>query len=325
MKVSGAPGCFEVGTSGAKTTTIGTWLSESIKTKKYIQTAQKIFGHLYDEPLTTTYQAEETNNIVIMDTEGLNHQTEYGDSYDVVTITPNTLIAENIFLVVVNRANPKEIKDLLNVIANAAQKAFGGFEHRNYRPFNRLTIIINKCQEISLDETEVLREFEDEYPTLIRQLKLFFNEGPNIVALPTLQWDNQYKPDFEADNFFLTFDHIRKAQKDSSEAMMTGLAKISELIIQSSLKDFSLPCDNFEDTMSDLYEITTGEDIDIGDLDYKWSLQKAKNKLHDYVIKFNLDNIGLTDAFIFNVCPRMDTILFRCFETAIQSSCHNSD
>ena len=258
-----------------------------------------------------------------MDTEGLNHQTELGESYDVVTITPNTLIAENIFLVVVNRANPKDIKDLIDVIAKAARKAHGGFEHRNGRPFNRLTIIINKCQEINLDENEVLRELEDEYPSLIRQLKLFFNEGPIIVVLPTLQWDVEDKPDFQAENFFLTFDHIRKAQKDSSEAMMTGLARISELIIQSSLKDFSLPCESFEDTMSDLYEITTGEDIDIGDLDYKWSLQRAKIQLQDHVIKFNLDNIGLPDEFIFNVCPRMDTKLFKCFENVIQLSCYS--
>ena len=48
-----------------------------------------------------------------MDTEGLNYQTKLGVNYDIVTITPNTLIAENVFLVVNDRLKPKEVMDLI--------------------------------------------------------------------------------------------------------------------------------------------------------------------------------------------------------------------
>ena len=40
--------------------------------------------------------------------EGLDYQTELGDNYDMITVLPHTLIAENVFLVVRDRLNPNE-------------------------------------------------------------------------------------------------------------------------------------------------------------------------------------------------------------------------
>ena len=49
-----------------------------------------------------------TGNLAFFDTEGLDYQTELGDNYDIVTVLPHTLIAENVFLVVRDRLNPNE-------------------------------------------------------------------------------------------------------------------------------------------------------------------------------------------------------------------------
>ena len=49
-----------------------------------------------------------TDNFAFFDTEGLDYQTELGNHYDIVTVLPHTLIAENVFLVVRDRLNPNE-------------------------------------------------------------------------------------------------------------------------------------------------------------------------------------------------------------------------
>ena len=43
------------------------------------------------------------SNLVFFDTEGLDYQTELGANYDIVTVLPHTLVAENVFLVVRDR------------------------------------------------------------------------------------------------------------------------------------------------------------------------------------------------------------------------------
>ena len=87
-----------------------------------------------------------TGNLAFFDTEGLDYQTELGDNYDIVTILPHTLIAENVFLVVTNRLNPNEIKELIDRLAEAAKKTEGTFAFRNGKLFGNLIIIVNKCQ-----------------------------------------------------------------------------------------------------------------------------------------------------------------------------------
>ena len=134
-------------------------------------------------------QPSETDNIIIMDTEGLGYRTNQGENYDIVTITPNTLIAENIFLVVNDRLKPKELGEVITKVAVAATKARGGFEHRDHKIFNRLTIIINKCQEVDLEETDVMRELKRNHKTTMAKIAKYFKHKLEVIVLPHLHWD----------------------------------------------------------------------------------------------------------------------------------------
>lgn len=110
---AGVPGLFEVGTLGAGTTTLGTWLSSTVSENDYCQFAQQTFNPLDDlteiPPLPNmTFCSNSNGNLAFFDTEGLDYQTELGENYDIVTVLPHTLIAENVFLVVRDRLNPNE-------------------------------------------------------------------------------------------------------------------------------------------------------------------------------------------------------------------------
>ena len=61
---------------------------------------------------------EKETNLVYFDTEGLDHQTELGENYDVVTLLPHTLIAENIILMVRDRLNANEVLELIDKLAD---------------------------------------------------------------------------------------------------------------------------------------------------------------------------------------------------------------
>ena len=104
------PGLFEVGTTGSGTTTLGTWLSSTLNEKDYCSFAEETFQPLEDInlPLLPDFEScnATTSNLAFLDTEGLDHQTELGDSYDVVTILPHALASENVILVVRDRLNP---------------------------------------------------------------------------------------------------------------------------------------------------------------------------------------------------------------------------
>ena len=54
------------------------------------------------------YCFNSSEHLAFIDTEGLDYQTELGDNYDLVTVLPHTLIAENVFLVVKDRLHPNE-------------------------------------------------------------------------------------------------------------------------------------------------------------------------------------------------------------------------
>ena len=155
------PGLFEVGNSNAGTTTLGTWLSSSVSSNKYCSFAETQFQPILNiesiPPLPDmNFCHNMTGNIAFFDTEGLDYQTELGDNYDIVTILPHTLIAENVFLVVTNRLNPNEIKELIDRLAEAAKKTEGTFAFRNGKLFGNLIIVVNKCQA----RVEFRAEFE---------------------------------------------------------------------------------------------------------------------------------------------------------------------
>ena len=149
---SSLPGLFEVGNVNAGTTTLGTWLSSSVKTDEYCTFAEDQFQPILEidaiPPLPDmTFCHNMTGHYAFFDTEGLDYQTELGDNYDIVTVLPHTLIAENVFLVVRDRLNPNEIKELVDRLAEAAKKTQGTFTFRNGKLFGNLIIVVNKCQE----------------------------------------------------------------------------------------------------------------------------------------------------------------------------------
>ena len=93
-----------------------------------------------------TFCKNMSGHFAFFDTEGLDYQTELGDNYDIVTVLPHTLIAENVFLVVRDRLNPNEVKELIDRLAEAAKKTEGTFTFRNGKLFGNLIIVVNKCQ-----------------------------------------------------------------------------------------------------------------------------------------------------------------------------------
>ena len=148
---SSSPGLFEVGNVNSGTTTLGTWLSSSVPTNGYCTFAEAQFQPILEietiPPLPDmTFCHNMTDNLAFFDTEGLDYQTELGENYDIVTVLPHTLIAENVFLVVRDRLNPNEVKELIDRLAEAAKKTDGTFTFRNGKLFGNLIIVVNKCQ-----------------------------------------------------------------------------------------------------------------------------------------------------------------------------------
>ena len=95
------------------TTTLGTWLSSPLQEDDYCKFAMETFepvNQIENLPALPDLQfcLNSTGNLAFFDTEGLDYQTELGDNYDMVTVLPHTLIAENVFLVVRDRLNPNE-------------------------------------------------------------------------------------------------------------------------------------------------------------------------------------------------------------------------
>ena len=145
------PGLFDVGTVDAGTTTLGTWLSSSLVENEYCFFAESQF-----QPIESidnipalpglNFCSNMTGHLAFFDTEGLDYKTELGENYDILTVLPHTLIAENVFLVVRDRLNPNEVKDLIDRLAEAAKKTEGTFTFRNGKLFGNLIIIVNKSQ-----------------------------------------------------------------------------------------------------------------------------------------------------------------------------------
>ena len=92
---------------------MGTWLSSSIDRDFYCDFANETFQPIEDlinlPSLPDLKCGNDTfGNLAFLDTEGLDYQTELGQNYDIVTILPHALAAENVFLVVRDRLNSAE-------------------------------------------------------------------------------------------------------------------------------------------------------------------------------------------------------------------------
>ena len=85
-------------------------------------------------------------HFTFLDTEGLDHQTELGQNYDIVTILPHATMSENVVLVLRDRLNANEVKEIIDKLAKAAENTRGTLSFRNGKLFGRFTIVVNKCQ-----------------------------------------------------------------------------------------------------------------------------------------------------------------------------------
>ena len=320
--VSSKPGLFEVGTSGQGTTTLGTWLSSSVTDGTYSQFADNQFQPVDDMPenipslvsLNDFYDND--TNLVFMDTEGLDYQTEYGDNYDVVTILPHTLIAENVFLLVRDRVNPAEVIELIDKLAGAAERTEGTLTHRNGKLFGKFYIVVNKAQDISKSDEEELSILKRNNPSLITKVLNYFTHGPEIVMLPLLQWNYEVQPDFNEDGFYLNYDHIQAAHPPLRDRMFYGLHKIAGHFVKGVPTDdmYPLKCETFEAMLQEMYDATTEDIIDINQLDYEWLLKEAKEELDEFVRQYDLVETGLTSEVLSSVCPEADSDLYNCIK-----------
>ena len=92
-----------------------------------------------------------------------------GDNYDVVTILPHATVSENVILVVRDRLNANEVKEVIDKLAKAAEKTRGTLSFRNGKLFGHFTIVVNKCQVIGHEKRssflvfQLIRQFKNKY------------------------------------------------------------------------------------------------------------------------------------------------------------------
>ena len=99
-----------------------------------------------DLPTTPELTNCSVGHFTFLDTEGLDHQTELGQNYDIVTILPHATLSENVVLVLRDRLNANEVKEIIDKLAKAAENTRGTLSFRNGKLFGHFTIVVNKCQ-----------------------------------------------------------------------------------------------------------------------------------------------------------------------------------
>ena len=244
---------------------MGTWLSSPLVQGPYCSFADSVFQPMDDMSLPAlpnmTFCSNITDNIAFFDTEGLDYQTELDDNYDIVTVLPHTLIAENVFLIVRDRLNPAEVKDLIDRLAEAAKKTDGTFAHRNGKLFGNFIIVVNKSQSIAKSDEAALETLIEENPSLVKQINQYFLSGPVVVILPKLEWDYADKPDFDEEGFYLNYDHVMTSHPPLRDRMFYGLNKIAYFVNAgvSENESYFMDCANFEDLIESIYEGTLSE------------------------------------------------------------------
>lgn len=139
---------------------------------------------------------------------------------------------------------------------------------------------------------------------MITKINLYFREGPDVILLPTLQWNYEDQPNFGAEGFFIDLDLIHRAHPPLRDRMLYGLNRIAGHVITGVLDrhDYPIHCSNFENMLKKLYEMTTEDVVDVGQLNYDWLLNDAKQELSAHVQSFSLDNAGLNESVQQNMC-----------------------
>ena len=95
--------------------------------------------------------------------------------------------------------------EVIDRLANAAQKTNGTLAFREGKLFGKFIIIVNKCQDISGSDEDELKKLENSSPSLIKQIDQYFTSGPEIILLPALEWDYNVRPDFNEEGFIFFF------------------------------------------------------------------------------------------------------------------------
>ena len=281
----------------------------------FIQSAQKRFGEFFSEAFTMRLNGESDKNVMIMDVVRPDSQVA---NLDLLTMAPNTLIAENIFIVVSGRANLRKIVDFLTRLTSISNDSNSGFSFRNSHLFGRLILVVKKSK--THVNAETISRAIKRYNMLSIKIKKYFDKSLEVIVLPVLQWTYYNRPDFQRDDFYLNYNHIKSAQQESYRKMMAGLARITEVIIESAINDHSFECDNLASRLSNLNR-RAGSKFDIGQLDHEWSQDKAKIQLHNHFSMFDFAQVGLGDLVLQQVCPEINHDLFNCLENFIKESC----
>ena len=97
--------------------------------------------------------------------------------------------------------------EIIDRLANAAQNTNGTLSFRGDKLFGKLTLIVNKCQDISGSDEDELENLENSSPSLIKLIDQFFTSGPEVILLPALEWDYNVRPDFNEEGFLSS--HIK--------------------------------------------------------------------------------------------------------------------
>ena len=98
---------------------------------------------------------------------------------------------------------------------------------------------------------------ESENPTLLKNIRKFFEHEPSIVQIPRLQWDQNVKNSLDVETLgYLTLNDIHKAHDLLREKTLSSLLKIFNLILEgvSHSENYLINCQNFENMIERLYQ-----------------------------------------------------------------------
>lgn len=89
----------------------------------------------------------------------------------------------------------------------------------------------------------------------MKQIHQYFTGELEIVLLPQLVWDEDQKPNFNQDGFYLDYEHILAAHREVRDRMLYGLNKISFFINKGvvSQDSYFINCENFEELIAKVY------------------------------------------------------------------------
>ena len=109
--------------------------------------------------------------------------------------------------------------------------------------------------DISTSDEAALESLMNNNPSLIKKIHDYFNTGPQVILLPSLQWNFEQMPDFNEEGFYLDYNHIETAHPPLRDRMFYGLNKIAYFINAgvSNEESYFINCENFENLIENVY------------------------------------------------------------------------